>query len=352
MKKEMEVCPLCNKETKSINIHLSKMKDLNHIELLKTISSEIDPLLKTDLFVEEIDEILKNKFKFSVKNSIYKRTKILYPKRRSQVISGRRTGQNNPVFTKGTINKIKETVKNLWLTGSYDDRINGMTGKIGRLNPKFNMRRSLKKMFNKICEMYHNDLKCNVEGCTFDQKTINVHHVDEDHKNFLISNLEPFCISHHMDNHYSRRKTPFVEITRSFTFDSAHNLLQNYEGKCKNLHGHTYHMDVSVKKRINDKNGMVLDFSKLDELVTKYVIDEFDHAYINDKMVGNPTAENMLVWIWEKLEKVGLLKGLFRIKIWETPNSCAEVTKDDMLNSDFYLDTYYSDLENYLKTKE
>jgi len=57
-----------------------------------------------------------------------------------------------------------------------------------------------------------------------------------------------------------------VEITREFTFDSCHKLL-DYDGKCANLHGHTYHLQISLKRRINPKTGMVIDFGDLNRIV-------------------------------------------------------------------------------------
>lgn len=345
-------CIICNKEVKNICIHISKKQDIHHKKFVKKIYSELDPLLKTSLFVREIDEIFIEKYGFSIKSFIGKRSKELFPIRRLSPTTERRRGKNNPVFTNDTINKIKRTVKKSWDNGKYENRINGMLGKTGKLNSRFKIRKHLKPIYNEICEMYHNGLRCISNNCKYDNNIINVHHVDENHSNFLISNLEPYCVSHHMNFHYkkNRKLQPFVEVTRDFKFDSAHNLL-NYEGKCKNLHGHTYFLSISIKKRVNQETGMVIDFSILNKVVNDYIIDEFDHKYINDIMKENPTAENMLIWIWERLEKVALLKGLSKIKIWESPESSAEVTKEDMLNSDFYLDTYYNDLEKFRNNK-
>lgn len=106
-------------------------------------------------------------------------------------------------------------------------------------------------------------------------------------------------------------------IVRQFTFDSAHKL-NWYKGKCKNLHGHTYRLQIAIKGSIN-KNGIVMDFKKLDKIVKQSVIEKLDHKYLN-KIIKNPTAENMCLWIWNKLKKD---LNLYEIKLWETPNSFA-----------------------------
>lgn len=105
-------------------------------------------------------------------------------------------------------------------------------------------------------------------------------------------------------------------VTKKFIFDSAHKL-KNYKGKCKNLHGHTYVLYVTVDGKINKKSGMVMDFSEIKKVVEKRVIIILDHNYIN-KIIKQPTAENISVWIWNRIEKY--LK-VYRIELWETPDS-------------------------------
>jgi len=82
-----------------------------------------------------------------------------------------------------------------------------------------------------------------------------------------------------------------MEITKIFTFDSAH-YLPNHKGKCKNLHGHTYTLYVTIKGEI-DKNGFVVDFGDLKESI-KPIIDLLDHNYLND-ILETPTCENLLL---------------------------------------------------------
>lgn len=109
-----------------------------------------------------------------------------------------------------------------------------------------------------------------------------------------------------------------MQITKKFTFDSAHQL-PSHPGKCKNLHGHTYTLFVTIEGEVDSNTGMVMDFGDLDRIVKEKVIDVLDHSLLNER-ISIPTAENIAVWIWEKI-KVSL--SLSKIEVWETPESCA-----------------------------
>ncbi|MFH1462055.1 MAG: 6-carboxytetrahydropterin synthase QueD [bacterium] len=113
-----------------------------------------------------------------------------------------------------------------------------------------------------------------------------------------------------------------MSLTKKFTFDAAHRL-SNYAGKCKNLHGHTYLLEVTIKGRVNKRTGMVMDFEDIKKIVDKLVLKKLDHQYIN-KIVKVSTAENIIQWIWKVLSN-GFKKynvELYILKLWETPNSC------------------------------
>lgn len=104
-------------------------------------------------------------------------------------------------------------------------------------------------------------------------------------------------------------------IAKEFTFDAAHKLL-NYKGKCANLHGHTYTLQVVLIGEVQ-KNGMVYDFENVKNVVSEKVITILDHRYIND-IIPQSTAENIAIWIWEQL-KISL--PLYKIKLWESPKN-------------------------------
>jgi 6-pyruvoyltetrahydropterin/6-carboxytetrahydropterin synthase len=117
-----------------------------------------------------------------------------------------------------------------------------------------------------------------------------------------------------------------MRIGREFTFDSAHHLL-NYDGACANVHGHTYHLHIMLLGKVKD--GFVIDFKLLKEIVQEYVISKLDHENLNQVLDFNPTAENIAVKIWEMLDPVidEAFKGrvvLERVKLYETPGSFVE----------------------------
>ncbi|SNX54315.1 6-carboxytetrahydropterin synthase QueD [Thermoanaerobacterium sp. RBIITD] len=125
-----------------------------------------------------------------------------------------------------------------------------------------------------------------------------------------------------------------MKVTKIFTFDSAHNLTK-YNGKCENLHGHTYKLEVTVEGELDDE-GMVIDFEILKDIVNKVIIDKLDHHYLNEVFGFNTTCENIITWMWKELKPE--LKSeryeLYKIKLWETPTSFAEITSNDVYHKD------------------
>ena len=119
-----------------------------------------------------------------------------------------------------------------------------------------------------------------------------------------------------------------MSVCKIFTFDAAH-YLPNYEGKCKNMHGHSWLLEVEVSGRVND-TGMIVDFVGIKEVVNQTITDKLDHSLLND-ICPNPTCENLLVWIWTELQKTWLNWSLDagltleRIRLYETPGSFAEL---------------------------
>ena len=145
-----------------------------------------------------------------------------------------------------------------------------------------------------------------------------------------------------------------IRITKIFTFETAH-VLYNYDGKCKNMHGHSYKLFVTVKGNpINDldhsKNGMVVDFGDIKRIVKSEIIDVWDHAVMLNglsphKQLGEgleeqghkviycgyqPTCENMLYDIAEKIKKqLPDTVSLAYLKLHETENSYGEWFAED-----------------------
>jgi len=115
--------------------------------------------------------------------------------------------------------------------------------------------------------------------------------------------------------------TDIMLVTKEFTFDSAH-FLPNYHGKCENMHGHTYRLQVTVDGPV-DKNGLVIDFVLLKKVVKERVLEKLDHKIIND-VIKVASAENMVIWIWNQLANLPEFSNEIRmheVKLWETPNS-------------------------------
>ncbi len=119
-----------------------------------------------------------------------------------------------------------------------------------------------------------------------------------------------------------------IDVTKIFTFDSAHKL-DNYEGDCKYLHGHTYKLEVTLRGKV-DYRGMVMDFNDLKAIVNEKVLDRLDHRYLNDIFEFNTTCENMLVWIFQQLDEAISGEGvkLQKLVLWETPNSFGTLERE------------------------
>ncbi len=140
-----------------------------------------------------------------------------------------------------------------------------------------------------------------------------------------------------------------IRITKQFSFEAGH-ALHGYDGKCKNLHGHSYHLFVTVigtpiVDSTNVKFGMVIDFGDLKRIVNDEIVDVFDHTMIFNKNTPHlklandlkssghniilvdyqPTTEMMVIDFAEKIKQrlPGNIK-LHSLKLQETATSFAE----------------------------
>lgn len=118
-------------------------------------------------------------------------------------------------------------------------------------------------------------------------------------------------------------------LRKEFTFDAAHKL-EHYHGKCEALHGHTYRLAVTLKGH-PDEEDMVFDFVQLKRVVKEKAVDRLDHAYLND-ILGQPTAENIAVWIWRQIEEDVRRPNceLHTVQVWETATSSVIIDHDDV----------------------
>ncbi|MGI6262840.1 MAG: 6-carboxytetrahydropterin synthase QueD [Succiniclasticum sp.] len=111
-----------------------------------------------------------------------------------------------------------------------------------------------------------------------------------------------------------------MKVLKEFEFDAAH-YLPSYNGKCEHLHGHTYRLVVMVDGR-PDEEGMVIDFTKLKQLVQERVLSKMDHQLLND-LLPNPSAENIAMWVWDQLAEPLSAPNhhLYEVQVWETRTS-------------------------------
>ena len=147
----------------------------------------------------------------------------------------------------------------------------------------------------------------------------------------------------------------FVSITKHLTFDAAHYLLNPTYSKEENMkmfhkcclykedgkeepHGHTYHIEVTIAGTISEVNGFIVDFKDLKKILEDGILERMDHRLLNnipyfkDKLT---TVENILHYVWDEImDQINDLRPgdawLDKIRIWETPNSFATITREEL----------------------
>ncbi|MDO5759647.1 MAG: 6-carboxytetrahydropterin synthase [Bacteroidota bacterium] len=142
-----------------------------------------------------------------------------------------------------------------------------------------------------------------------------------------------------------------IRITKEFHFEMSH-CLNNYDGACKNIHGHSYKLFVTLrgepsKEENSSSYGMVMDFTELKKIVKQNILDIYDHSLVIEKnspficavkqmdtkksiVDFQPTCENLVLHFKRILEDL-LPKqvDLYKIVLYETASSCAEWNKED-----------------------
>ena len=132
--------------------------------------------------------------------------------------------------------------------------------------------------------------------------------------------------------------TMTVRVSRRESFNAAHQLcdpgLSEAEnrrlfGKCANLHGHNYALEVVVAGRVDQASGYVIDLKVLSDVICRQIIQDVDHRNLNTDVPWLkgciPTAENLALAFWERLRPEfpeGLLQS---VRLWETEKNWAEV---------------------------
>ncbi|MEQ9549867.1 MAG: 6-carboxytetrahydropterin synthase [Coleofasciculus sp. G3-WIS-01] len=131
-------------------------------------------------------------------------------------------------------------------------------------------------------------------------------------------------------------------LTLSTHFSAAHRLAHpqlSYEDNCEiygkcarpNGHGHNYHLEVTVKGEIDPRTGMIVDLGALQKVIDDYVVEPFDHTFLNKDIPYFaqvvPTAENIAIYIRQLLQSPIQKLGakLHKVKLIESPNNSCEV---------------------------
>lgn len=140
-----------------------------------------------------------------------------------------------------------------------------------------------------------------------------------------------------------------LNIMRRFTFCAGHRLV-GHEGKCQNLHGHNYAIEIYVTGNKQDEIGRILDFKLLKQRVKGWLDKNWDHSFIlweQDQngldairssqphriyeLSSNPTAENMAIHFLESICP-DILEGTgataYKVRLWESEETCADVSHD------------------------
>ena len=115
-------------------------------------------------------------------------------------------------------------------------------------------------------------------------------------------------------------------ICKRFTFDAAH-MLPDHDGKCANLHGHTYVVEVEYAGELDEdgpKRGMVVDFGVVKEVWREHLEPLLDHRYLNETLpLAVTTAEMIAWWVFQRFAEHGP-QPPSSVRVWETPTSWAQ----------------------------
>lgn len=125
-------------------------------------------------------------------------------------------------------------------------------------------------------------------------------------------------------------------IVKRFTFEAAHQL-PNHDGKCRDLHGHTYTVDVGVRGDVrpadgSPQEGMVIDFGIVSAAFRENVYARCDHKFLNDVLpVPVTTAEHIAGWILDEMTRAVALRDetveVAFVRVWETQTGYAEAAR-------------------------
>jgi 6-pyruvoyltetrahydropterin/6-carboxytetrahydropterin synthase len=114
------------------------------------------------------------------------------------------------------------------------------------------------------------------------------------------------------------------EVTVEHSFAAGHSL-REYKGKCENVHGHNYRVQVGVEGKELDETGLLFDFAELKRRL-RATSEYLDHQFINDLKPFdeiNPSAENIAKFFCEEIQRDLKSAAIAYVRVWETDTSCA-----------------------------
>ena len=123
-------------------------------------------------------------------------------------------------------------------------------------------------------------------------------------------------------------KEHLYEVKIITDFAAAHNL-RNFRGKCENLHGHNWKVEVVLRGNRLDESGVLVDFAEV-KRVTREILGEIDHQYLNDLPFfreNNPSSENIARYLFERLAEQlnSENRRLYSVSAWESADACATI---------------------------
>lgn len=131
-----------------------------------------------------------------------------------------------------------------------------------------------------------------------------------------------------------------IYLTKKFDFSSAHKMFNGdfseeenniHFGKCQNMHGHNYFLEVTASGSIDKSKGYFVNLNEMSEAIKSNIINVLDHRYLNDVLPdckNKPvTIEVISMWIWNTIIQKMPDYDLFKIRLWETENNSVEIYK-------------------------
>ncbi len=121
------------------------------------------------------------------------------------------------------------------------------------------------------------------------------------------------------------------EIKIISDFSAAHNL-RNFRGRCENLHGHNWKVEIVVRGLKLDEADMVVDFAEVKQ-ATRQLLKTIDHTYLNDLPAfseRNPSSENIAKYLFDELAKRfdNVDRWIYSVSAWESKDACATYIAD------------------------